>query len=132
ETGVDLTKPLSMIYQSGAQIAIGDASVSSDFKKLANKEKAKEKDKDKDKKPAQGGEFNFNFDADSSVKKNKEEGGTAPLLFVYPVALIAGIVLGFVLGPGLPRRFILLGCCLGAFGIVGLQAAIGFPMEREL
>ena len=30
------------------------------------------------------------------------------------------------------RRIAVAGCCAGAFGVVALQALIGFPMEREI
>ncbi len=116
--GVDPSKPISMLTQSGLQIATGGSSPSSDMEKFS-KSMAK----------GMGGEPQ----AKSSAKKNKDDDVKgAPLMYLFPVALIAGIVLGCLPWQSLARRLILAGCCMGAFGVVGLQALMGFPMEKEI
>lgn len=120
ELGFDPTKPVGMYSQSGLQIATGNVSLGSDFKKVAEKSK-------KEMGGAGGG-----FDLDPNTSGKKKEGGTAPLLFLYPVALLGGIILGFIPWAGMPRKIIAAGCCAAAFGVVGLQAAIGFPLENDL
>ena len=115
EMGVDPTKTISYATQSGFQIASGEASPGSDIKKMSE---------------GKGSKGKLDFDGDSKGKK--EDGSTAPLLYLYPVALIAGIVIAFVPIPGNIRRLVLAGCCLLGFGVIGLQALIGFPIEKKL
>lgn len=121
ETGIDPSKPIGILVQSGLQIATGDSSPSSDFKKIEEQMK-----KEMGGMGAGGGKPEIG----PSTKKDKEEG--APLLFLFPVALLAGIALGCVPWPNMVRKIGALACCLVAFGVVGLQAAIGFPIEKEL
>jgi hypothetical protein len=115
EFGVDPTRPIGLVTQSGLQIASGDASVSSDFEKLSEKK---------------GGAVKNARPFDP--KREKKDGETAPLLYLFPVAVVAGIVLGFVPWPGVARKAVLAGCCLLALGVVGIQAAIGFPLDKEI
>ncbi len=58
--------------------------------------------------------------------------GKGVILFLFPILILVGGVLGIVLGPGLPRRLVVAGCCAGAIGVVGIQAAIGFPIEQQI
>ncbi|MCI0704503.1 MAG: hypothetical protein L0241_25900, partial [Planctomycetia bacterium] len=109
-----------MYTQTGLQVATGEASVASDFKKIADKMKQK------------GG---IDLDPEEGLKKNKEnkeEKKTAPLLFFYLILVVVGLVLGLVLPGGMGRVITLLACCGTAIAIVGIQAAIGFPVEQEL
>lgn len=117
ETGVDPTKPISMYTQSGLQIATGDVSVASDFEKISAQMK----------KGVGGG-----AGLEPDPKAKKKDGETAPLLFLFPVALLAGIGVGCAPFQHLLRRLALAVVCLGALGVVGLQAAIGFPLEKEI
>ncbi|MBN9122708.1 MAG: hypothetical protein J0I06_26780 [Planctomycetes bacterium] len=117
ELGFDPTKPVSMISQSGLQIATGGSSLGSDMKKIESKMKESglgDPDKSKEK-----------------PKKDDDIKG-APLLFVYPLALLAGTVAAFLPVPGMIRRIVVAACCAAALGVVGLQALIGFPMENEI
>jgi hypothetical protein len=118
KTGVDPTRPIGMINQSGLQIATGDSSLASDFKRIEEKMKQEV--------GGAGGGFKMEKDP---TKEKKE---TAPLLFAYPVALVAAIVFALVPWVSPARKFLAMGFCLAAFGVVGLQAAIGFPLDREL
>jgi hypothetical protein len=121
ETGWDPAKPFSYASQSGFQIATGDASPGSDLRRVLNKMKKSMGDA--------GGQL----DTDPNwMGGQKKEGSTAPLLLLYPLAVFAGIIVGFILGPGTARRITLLSLCLGALAVVGLQAAIGFPIERHI
>ena len=126
ETGIDPTRPVSYLVQSGYQIATGDVSVGSDIKRAAEKKKKKA--------GGAGGDMEFDLDPETAFKKNKdkEDGSTAPLLFLFPVALVAGIVVAFVPMPTMVRRGVLAGCCALALGVVGVQALIGFPLEKKL
>ncbi|HEY1188207.1 MAG TPA: hypothetical protein VGE74_11150 [Gemmata sp.] len=109
---------MPLVTQSGLQIATGGSSPSPDMERFA-KIMGREED-------GVGGE-------PKPLAKNKDEGvGSAPLLFLFPLALLAGIGIGCSPFPHLFRRLALAACCLGAFGIVGLQIAIGFPMEKEI
>ena len=103
EMGWDPSKPFSMYSQSGFQIATGDASPGSDLRRYT----------DKMTKELGGAAGKMDLGSDTTTGKKKES-GTAPLLFLYPLAVIAGIVLGFVLGAGMLRRITLLCVCLGA------------------
>ncbi|AWM38597.1 hypothetical protein GobsT_32250 [Gemmata obscuriglobus] len=118
DTGIDPSRPIRMYTQSGLQIATGDVSVSPDFEKGVERVRG-----------GAGAGPGPKFGPDPS---NKADGQTAPLLFLFPVALLAGIVIGFVPWPHLARRLVLVVCCLGAMGIVGAHAAIGFPLEKEI
>ena len=122
EIGWDPTKPFSYATQSGLQIATGDGSPGSDLNRAMEKMK-KEMGKEE--------KFDIN-DTPGNKNKDKKDKPTAPLLFLYPVALIVGIVFGLVPWPGMIKRLLLAGVCFGAFGIVGLQAAIGFPIEEKM
>ena len=112
--GVDVTKPYTIISQSGLQVTINGASYSSDFKRLLDKLKQ-----------AGLGEF----DLDAVEKERKAEMNGVPILFVYPLFLIGGIVVAFVVKPVLPRRLAQVGCCAGALFVVAIPAAVGFPVE---
>ncbi len=118
ELGIDPTKPVSMVSQSGLQIATGDSSPGSDMKKI--EAKAKESPK------KMGGAV------ETEKTKDKDDLKGAPLLFLFPVALLAGIGVAFLPIPSLIRRLTLAGCCAAALGVVLLQALIGFPMENEI
>jgi hypothetical protein len=118
ETGVDPTRPIGIVNQTGLQIATGKSSESSDFKKIMEAMK-------KEMGGAGGG---LNVKEDPS-KKDLDK---APFLYVYLLALVGGIVLGFVPWASPARKFLVLGLCLLALGVVGIQAAVGFPMEREM
>jgi hypothetical protein len=122
ESGWDPTKPFSMYSQSGFQIATGGVSMGSDLRRSTEKMT----------KDLGGLGAGAKPDASMEAGGKKSEAGSAPLMFLFPLAIIAGIVLGFVLGAGMARRIALLSVCLGAFLLVLLQSLIGFPMERDL
>ncbi len=81
---------------------------------------------------------------ESSKKMAKEMGGkaggakaedeikSAPLLFLYPLAAIAGIIIGFVLPGGGAKKGMLIGCCALVLVAAGGQAAMGFPVEKDI
>jgi hypothetical protein len=56
----------------------------------------------------------------------------APVLFLFPVAALAGVVLGLVLPAGRTRKFLLVLCCGLALASAGTQAVIGFPITEEV
>jgi|GEM_PF-6789056 len=119
QVGVDPTKPVSLISQSGLQIATGDVSLSSDMKRITDSLK-------KEMSPAgtsSGGE--------PDMKKN-DDTGMAPLMFLYPLAILAGIGVAFIPIPALFRRLAVAACCMGALGVIALQALIGFPIESSI
>jgi hypothetical protein len=134
EMGIDPTKSISMFSQSGWQIATGDISPGSDLKKMMEKDKGKGGGK----KPGGGDEPgpmggpNLGPDPDAMNKQMKDESGSAPLLYLYPVALLGGIVCGLLPIMPMVRRILTAGCCAAAFGVVALQCLIGFPIENEL
>lgn len=117
DLGIDPTKPVSMVSQSGLQIATGGSSPGSDMKKIEAKMKESFK--------------GAAIESDKSSSKDDDVKG-APLLFLYPVLLICGIGVAFIPMPTMIRRFVLAGCCAAALGVVGLQALLGFPMENEI
>jgi hypothetical protein len=123
EIGWDPNTPFSFATQSGLQIANGDASPGADMQRVMdklNKELGGKGNKEK-----------FDFDTDPATGK-KTERKTAPLLFFYPVALVAGIVIGFIPWAGWARRIVLASVVGGAFLVVGVQAVMGFPIEVEM
>ena len=85
-----------MITQSGLQIATGDSSLASDFKKVQQQME----------KEMGGGGGAFKMQQDPT----KEKKDKAPLLFAYPVALVGGIV--FAVVPRASLNFLALGFCL--------------------
>jgi hypothetical protein len=61
----------------------------------------------------------------------KDKKGGAPLLVVYALLLVAGIVASFKIR-GQPARFRTLAACAGgALALLLVQMAIGFPLEPE-
>jgi hypothetical protein len=92
EFGVDPTRPIGLVTQSGLQIASGDASVSSDFEKLSEKK---------------GGAVKNARPFDP--KREKKDGETARCCSCSRSRWSAGIVLGFVPWPGVARKAILAG-----------------------
>lgn len=111
--------PRPFFTQSGLQIATGGYTVADpDLKRLMEAQKNPQS-------------LPPGVTVEKSAEKQQEIDG-APLLFLFPVAVLAGMVLGVVLPPGKARRLVLAGCCAGALGVVGLQAAIGFPAVQSL
>jgi hypothetical protein len=95
-----------MVRQSGFQAATGNYSfVDPNLQKMT--EQANTKDK-KDDKPA-----------------------AALLLWVFFLAVIAGTSIGFIVPSSSKKKGLLLVCCIVAFGTVGTQAAIGFPISSQ-
>ncbi len=123
EYGIDPSKPFSIARQSGLQIATGDVAPGSDMKRIQSKMK--------EQLTKSGMAVN---ETSSSSKSNKKDGETkaAPLLFLFPLLVVAGMGIAFIPLPALIRRLLVAGCCMGALGTVGLQAAIGFPIEDDL
>ncbi|AMV28842.1 hypothetical protein VT84_30895 [Gemmata sp. SH-PL17] len=109
--------PRPFITQSGLQIATGGHSFASPELKMLMDE-AEKSGKKMGAPPGKGNE--------------KDELGKGVILFLFPILILVGGVLGIVLGPGLPRRLVVAGCCAGAIGVVGIQAAIGFPIEQQI
>jgi len=106
----------SMLTQSGFQVAAGNYTISDpDMQKMRDTSKKMGNDK----RGKDGG-------------GNEDEISSAPLLFLYPLAVIAGIVVGLVLpGSGL-KKGILIGCCAVALLTAAGQAAVGFPVEKKI
>ena len=106
-------KYTSLLTQSGLQIATGEYTMTDPtMRKMM--EQAKELGKQA------GGE-----QKEDKVKK-------APLLWLYPIAAIGGIFAGFVMPGGGPRKAMLVICCALALLAVGGQAAMGFPVEKDI
>ncbi|VTT98403.1 unnamed protein product [Gemmataceae bacterium] len=63
---------------------------------------------------------------------DKDEPGAAPLLWLYLVAVLGGIAVGFALQTGKVRQMVLIGCCALALLSAGGQAAIGFPITQKI
>jgi len=61
-----------------------------------------------------------------------KDSGSAPLLWLYPVAVIAGIIVGFALPSTKQRKLVLAACCGVAILVPVLQAVIGFPIEKSV
>ena len=127
EIGIDPTKPITLISQSGLQIANGTASVGSDIKKAT--EKMTEK---MSKQPGVTVKSEKSADSELNESLKKEKDVSAPLLWVYLLAVIAGIAVGFIPWASVARKLIVAGCCALAFGLVGIQAAMGFPLENKM
>jgi hypothetical protein len=118
----DPSTPFSYASQSGFQIATGEASPGSDMRRALEKQKK-----------LFGGGDGGQMATDPGVfAGRKKKGATAPFLMLYPLAVLGGVIVGFVLGPGSARRITLLSVCLGALVLVGLHAVIGFPVERQI
>ena len=66
----------------------------------------------------------------AAAPTDKAEG--APLLWLFPIAAIAGIAVGFAMPSTNLRKIILAACCAAALGSAGGQAAMGFPIEKEV
>lgn len=99
--------PQSLLTQSGLQIATGGYSISNPLLEGEMKGKPKAGGKDDDGPPA------------------------APLLFLFPLAALAGVVVGFLPLGGPVRAVVIVLCCLVAGGTIGAQAAIGFPVKQS-
>jgi hypothetical protein len=70
---------------------------------------------------------------EKSSKAAKESGpGGAHLLWLYLLALLAGIGLGFALPVGKARKPALAGCCALALLVAGGQATMGLPVMKGL
>lgn len=68
-----------------------------------------------------------------SVKiEKKKEVDRAPLLLAYPLAAIAGIVIGLAMPGSVLKKGLLLGCCLAVLLVTAGQAAMGFPIENAI
>lgn len=66
-------------------------------------------------------------------KDGKEDGpDKAPLLWVYLLAVLAAVGLGFALPSGPARKAALAGCCGLALLVAGGQAAMGFPIAKAM
>ncbi len=110
----------SLLTQSGFQAATGNYTITDpDLEKMRDTSKKMGSDKGSKK-----------GSKDSGAKE--DEISSAPLLFLYPLAAIAGIVVGLVLpGSGL-KKGILIGCCAVALLAAAGQAAVGFPVENKI
>ncbi len=106
------TGPQPLLSQSGLQIATGDYSVSNPQLKAMM--------------DAEGGKGG----PKAGPKEDKEGPDAAPLLFLFPVAVLAGIVIGFLPLAGMGRKLMLLACCGVALGVIGVQAGMGFPIKK--
>ena len=109
------------ITQSGLQIATGGYTFASPELKALMEEAEKS-----------GAKAGLKGEKGLGKDNEKDEVGKGVLLFFFPILVLVGGVLGIVLGPGLPRRLVVAGCCAGALGAVGIQAAIGFPVEQQI
>lgn len=94
----------SFITQSGLQATTGDYSFSDSLMRQMAKEK--------------GGQ--------------KESIPAAPILWGYMIAVVVGIGVGLAMPLGGTRKVLLLVCCAGALATAGGQAAIGFPIAKEI
>lgn len=105
----------SLLTQSGFQIATGKYTFTDPkMQQMLEMEKAK-------------------GEGSGSVKiEKKKEIDTAPLLFAYPLAAIAGIVIGLAMPGSVPKKGLLLGCCLAVLLVTAGQAAMGFPIEKAI
>lgn len=61
-----------------------------------------------------------------------KDSGSAPLLWLYPLAIVGGVVVGFAMPSTKQRKLILAACCGVAFLVPTLQAVIGFPIEKAI
>ena len=113
-TSKDLTySPL--LTQSGFQAAMGEYTMAESVRAMMDQGKQMAKQ--------MGGD----------VKEEKQEKvRSAPVLWLFPAAAIAGVVLGLVLPSGGARKFILVLCCGLALASVGTQAVIGFPVTEDV
>jgi len=62
----------------------------------------------------------------------EKESGSAPLLWLYPLAAIGAIAVGFAMPSTKVRKLALAGCCGLAFLVAAGQAAMGFPIENSI
>jgi len=62
----------------------------------------------------------------------EKESGSAPLLWLYPLAAIGAIAVGFAMPSTKVRKLVLAGCCGLAFFVAAGQAAMGFPIENSI
>jgi hypothetical protein len=103
------------VQQSGLQAATGGYSfVDPTLQKMYEAEKRNPTDK--------------NAKADAK----KDDPPPAPLLWLYLLAVIAGIAIGFAMPPGYVRKGALIGCCVLALVSAGGQAVIGFPIQTKI
>jgi hypothetical protein len=63
---------------------------------------------------------------------NNERIKPAPLLWVYGLLVVAGLVLGLALPIGKARMIALTVCAVVAFGLMIMQLAIGFPIAEQV
>jgi hypothetical protein len=70
---------------------------------------------------------------DQAPTKDKKDDKTpaAPLLWLFLLAIVSGIVIGFVVPSSPIKKGILIVCCILALGTAGIQAAIGFPITNQ-
>lgn len=64
--------------------------------------------------------------------KAEDEIKAAPLLFLFPLGAIAGIAVGLAMPGGGAKKGILIGCCALLIASAGGQAAMGFPVEKDV
>ncbi|MCE9561711.1 MAG: hypothetical protein K8U57_06610 [Planctomycetes bacterium] len=65
-------------------------------------------------------------------KDPKEDVPAAPLLFLYVLACIGGIAVGFAMKGGNTRKMALIACSSLALLTAGGQAVIGFPVAKKI
>ena len=105
-----------LMTQSGYQAAMGEYTLDPSLQRMMDQSKQMAK--------GMGGEVKGGM-KEEKVKK-------APVLFLFPAAALAGVVLGLVLPAGRARKFVLILCCGLALASAGTQAAIGFPITEEV
>ena len=100
------TGPQPLLSQSGLQIATGGYTITNPL--LTGEMGGKGR-------PKAGG-----------ATGNDDDGPPgAPLLFLFPVAVLAGIVIGFLPLAGMGRKLLLLACCGVAVSVVGKGLRLG-------
>jgi hypothetical protein len=100
------------IHQSGLQVATGKFSFSdSTMQQMADAKGGPKGGKDKD---------------------GKDGPDAAPLMWVYLLAVLGAVALGFVLPSGAARKAALAACCGLALVVAGGQAAMGFPIAKAM
>jgi hypothetical protein len=64
--------------------------------------------------------------------KKEDEIKAAPLLFLVPIAALAGMVVGLAMPASGAKKGILIVCCALVIATAGGQAAMGFPVEKDI